>query len=145
MQPFKILLVEDNKGDVLMLSEAFETSNLKYQLMVASDGKAAMDHLFKKSLFETEVTPDLILLDLNLPKFSGLEVLKTIKNHNDLRIIPVLIFTTSSLDTDVNACYLNYANSYITKPQDALGYTKAVSKIEDFWMKYANLPSLPLS
>lgn len=143
--PFIILVVEDNKGDVLMITEAFEDANLECQHAVVNNGKAALDYLFKKASFESVETPNLILLDLNIPKYNGLEVLKVLKNNEDLKAIPVVIFTTSSSANDVNACYQNHANCYITKPQDALGFMNAVTKIEEFWTKYANLSNFSKS
>lgn len=143
--PFKILIVEDNKGDVLMISEALEDGALSFRQHVVSDGKEALDYLFKRAIFETAETPDLILLDLNIPKYNGLEVLEILKKDEDLKVIPVVIFSTSSSETDVSACYKSHANCYITKPQDALGFMNAVIKIEEFWAEYVNLPNFQRS
>lgn len=145
MQPFKILIVEDNKGDVLMITEAFEDAALPYQQSVVNDGKEALDYLFKKDPYLKVESPNLILLDLNIPKYNGLEVLKILKENVTLKSIPIIVFTTSSSQSDVNACYENHVNCFITKPQDSMGFTKAVSKIEDFWVKYVNLPTTPNS
>lgn len=141
MNTFKILVVEDNDGDVLMITEALEDSGFVTQQWVVKDGEAALNFLSKKNSYKSVETPDLVLLDLNLPKYNGLEVLKIIKNDDVLKTIPVVIFTTSSSKTDVIESYQNHVNCYITKPQDAAGFMEAVTKIEEFWINHVISPS----
>lgn len=141
MDAFKILIVEDNIGDVLMITEALEDSKYVTQQWVVSDGKKALDFLLKQNSYITAETPDLVLLDYNIPKYNGLEVLKIIKNDEVLKTIPVVIFTTSYSKFDVIKCYENHVNCYITKPQDGPDFINAVAKIEEFWIDYVNSPS----
>lgn len=141
MESIHILLVEDNEGDILLTSEALEDGKILNKLSVVRDGKEAMDFLDKKGKFIKALTPDLILLDVNLPKMNGHEVLKYVKQHKDLRRIPVIMLTTSSSQEDIDSSYQNYANCYITKPIEVGDFMNAVNQIEEFWVSLVKLPS----
>lgn len=136
-----ILLIEDNEGDVILTNEAFKTSKIANEILVARDGEEAMDFLHKKEEFSNVPTPDLILLDLNLPKKDGKQVLKEIKENDQLKKIPVLILTSSKAEKDVIKSYSLHANSYITKPVDLSKFTEIIKAIEDFWFSAAVLPN----
>lgn len=138
MKVVDILLVEDNEGDILLTTEALEEGKILNSTRVARDGKSAID-LLHESL-KSGSLPDLILLDVNLPKMNGHEVLMHIKNNADMKHIPVIMLTTSSAEKDINLSYQNHANCYITKPVDASDFMDAISKIEDFWINIVQLP-----
>lgn len=135
-----ILLVEDNEGDILLTKEALDERNIKNQLSVARDGEEALDFIHKKGKFENAEEPDLILLDINLPKLNGHEVLQTIKSDRKYRHIPVLMLTTSSSSKDIFASYDSHANSFITKPLEVDSFQEAIASIEEFWLNTAKLP-----
>ncbi|WP_291841646.1 response regulator [Maricaulis sp.] len=137
----KILLVEDNSGDEFLVRDAFERGRVRHDLEVARDGEAALERLRCIGEHAEKPLPDLILLDLNLPKIDGRDVLKTVKGDNSLANIPVLILTTSSSQLDIKNCYALHANAYLTKPFDALGYEEIVDAVESFWFATAVLPS----
>ena len=141
MKPVHILLVEDNEGDILLTTEALEEGRILNKISVARDGKAATDFLSKVGSFSDVDSPDLILLDINLPKKNGLEVLEFIKTHPDLKKIPVIMLTTSSSMRDIEQSYRNYANCYITKPIEVTEFMDAISRIEDFWLTVVKLPN----
>jgi len=141
MESIQILLVEDNEGDILLTSEALEDGKILNKLSVVRDGKEAMQFLNKTGKYKKAVTPDLILLDVNLPKMNGHEVLKYVKQHKELKKIPVIMLTTSSSMEDINSSYRNFANCYITKPIEVDDFMKAVNQIEEFWVKLVKLPS----
>ncbi|MGW1456015.1 response regulator [Salegentibacter agarivorans] len=141
MESIHILLVEDNEGDILLTSEALEDGKILNKLSVVRDGKQAMDFLDKKGTHVKALTPDLILLDVNLPKMNGHEVLKFVKQHKDLKQIPVIMLTTSSSKEDIDISYQNYANCYITKPIEVEDFMKAVNQIEEFWVNLVKHPS----
>jgi len=132
--------VEDNEGDVILTSEAFESARLQSVLSVVRDGESAMDFLLKRHRYLDVKDPDLILLDLNLPRKNGYEVLQFLKADTNLKHIPVIVLSTSSSMDDVNKCYENYANCYITKPMDIENFFSIVSKIENFWLSTVTLP-----
>ena len=134
-----ILLVEDDPGDVLMTREALAESKLLNDLHVLADGREAIDHLTEAAQ-GTKPRPDLILLDLNLPKVDGREVLAFIKGEPRLRRIPVVILTTSSAEEDIARSYDNYANAYVTKPVDFEQFIKVVRQIDDFFVGVVKLP-----
>lgn len=136
-----ILLVEDNEGDILLTTDAFEQAHFVDKISIVKDGKEAMDFLVKKEKFKNALTPDLIFLDINLPKKNGLEVLQFIKNNADLKHIPVIMLTTSSTNKDIKTSYQNYANCYITKPVEIAGYADIIFQIEEFWLKTVKLPT----
>lgn len=136
----RILLVEDNSGDEFLVRDAFERGRAHHQLEVARDGEAALERLRREGEHAEKQAPDLILLDLNLPKIDGRDVLKSVKDDEALASIPVLILTTSSAQSDVTGCYSLQANAYLTKPFDALGYEEIVEAVESFWFATAVLP-----
>ncbi len=142
MKAIHILLVEDNEGDILLTKEAFEDAKLLTRLSVARDGKEAVDFLQKVGSFKEAETPDILLLDVNLPKKNGLEVLQFIKRDQHLMHIPVIMFTTSSSETDINLSYQNHANCYITKPVDVNDFLSVITRIENFWISVVNLPTI---
>jgi CheY-like chemotaxis protein len=139
MQQIHILLVDDNEGDILLTREALEEARIINKVSIAYDGVQAID-LLKKSARIAGAMPDLILLDINLPKMNGTEVLSIIKSDPDLRRIPVIMLTTSSSEKDILASYNNYANCYITKPVDLDRFMDVVRTIEDFWISIVKLP-----
>lgn len=140
MNPIKILLVEDNDGDIRLTQEAFKESKLKCKIDVTKDGAAAMDYLNQVGDYKDKKTPDLIILDLNLPKKDGREVLNEIKADNQLKKIPVVILTTSHDEEDVCRSYGLHANAYVTKPLDFGKFMDVVKKIGDFWFTVVKLP-----
>lgn len=134
-----ILLVEDNEGDILFTLDAFEESKSETKVSVARNGQEALDFLNKKGEFKKALRPNLILLDINIPIFSGLEVLQKIKNDEDLRKIPVIMLTTSSNEKDIEKAYKNYCNSYLKKPLEMDDFMETILKIEEFWLKLSVL------
>ena len=136
----ELLLVEDNPGDVRLTQEALKSGQVQVNLNVARDGVEAMDFLRQRAAFQGAPKPDLILLDLNLPRKNGREVLSEIKSDPELRRIPVLIMTTSRAEQDVNRAYNLNANCYITKPMDLDEFLRIVKAIEEFWLKTVTLP-----
>jgi CheY-like chemotaxis protein len=139
-EPIEILLVEDNPGDVELTTLAFEESQLRVHLNVVEDGVAALDFLHRKSVYAEAPYPDLVVLDLNLPKKSGHEVLAEIKADINTRRIPVVILTTSLAEEDILKAYNLYANCYIKKPVGFNQFIEVVKSIEDFWFKIVRLP-----
>ena len=140
MKPVHILLVEDNEGDILLTTEALEEGRILNKISVTRDGKAAIDFLLKVGTYQDAETPDLILLDINLPKKNGLEVLEFIKTSAELKHIPVIMLTTSSSMRDIEQSYRSYANCYITKPIEVTEFMDAIGRIEDFWLSVVKLP-----
>jgi CheY-like chemotaxis protein len=141
MKSIHVLLVEDNEGDIFLTKEALEEGKLVNKISVARDGKEAIDFLEKSGRFESVETPDLILLDVNLPKKNGHEVLQYIKSSDAHKHIPVIMLTTSSSSKDIHASYVNHANCYITKPVEVDEFFKVVLQIENFWINIVKLPS----
>ena len=139
MKKKQILLVEDNEGDIVLTSEAFEESSCKVNIQVARNGKEAINILF--DLNEDTQLPDLILLDINLPLLNGHEVLKKIKENEKTKHIPVIILTTSSAISDINLTYENYANCFITKPADMNDFFETINVLCNYWFKISKLPS----
>jgi CheY-like chemotaxis protein len=140
MKGIHILLVEDNEGDILLTTEAIKDGKIANEISVANDGEKAIDFL-KLRINNPEISlPDLIILDVNLPKKNGHEVLGYIKNHSNLKQIPVIMLTTSSSQTDISSSYKNYANCFITKPVEVEDFIKAVGQIENFWFNIVQLP-----
>jgi CheY-like chemotaxis protein len=139
-KPIDILLVEDNPGDVRLTQEALKDAKVANTLHVVVDGEQAMNFLRKKGIYADAVRPDLILLDLNLPRKDGREVLREIKGDEDLRRIPVVILTTSSAEEDVFRTYSDHANCYITKPISFDQFINVVRSIENFWLTVVKLP-----
>ena len=135
-----VLLVEDDPGDVLMTREAFEDNKLRNRLSVVSDGVSALEFLRKEGEHVDAPTPDLILLDLNLPRMDGREVLQALKADADLRSIPVVVLTTSEAEEDVVRSYSLHANAYITKPVDFDRFIEVVRQIDEFFVEVVRLP-----
>ena len=131
----EILLVEDNLGDVLLTKEAFRGSHFKYNLRIAKDGDEALKILNQQGEFNNLPLPDLILLDLNLPKTDGREVLEIIKKNIELRDIPVIILSGSDRESDMTSSYDLHANSYVVKPDSFEGFKEIVASIENYWFK----------
>ena len=141
MKPIDILLVEDNPGDVRLTKEALKEGKVRInKLHVVMDGMEALAFLRRQGKFSDVIRPDIILLDLNLPKKDGREVLAEIKNDPDLRRIPVVILTTSKAEEDILKSYDLHANCYITKPVDLNQFITVVQSIEDFWLTIVKLP-----
>lgn len=136
----EILLVEDNEGDIELTREAFEDAKLRNNLHIAEDGDRALDFLFKRNGHESAPTPDIILLDLNLPKTNGREVLEKIKSDEQLKAIPTIVLTSSQADRDVVESYALHANCYIVKPVDAIKFMEVVQQVENFWVDVVCLP-----
>jgi CheY-like chemotaxis protein len=140
-RPVEILLVEDNAGDVGLIEEVFEEAKIKSSLHVAGDGEEAMLYLHGEGKFSGFPRPDIVLLDLNLPKKDGREVIKEMKEDKNLHNIPVIVLTTSNAENDVLRVYNLHANAYVTKPIDFDQFMKVVGSIENFWLEIAQLPS----
>ncbi|MFB9841611.1 response regulator [Mucilaginibacter ginsenosidivorans] len=138
MKEINILLVEDNEGDILLTKEALEDSKIINKIRVIRDGKAAIS--FFESITVKDEIPDLVLLDINLPKVSGHEVLMYIKNAEKYASIPVIILTTSSSEKDILKSYKNHVNCYITKPIEVTDFMNAMIKIEEFWINIVSIP-----
>jgi len=138
--PIEVLLVEDDPGDVLMTREAFEDNKLRNRLSVVSDGVSALEFLRKEGDHVDAPTPDLILLDLNLPRMDGREVLQALKADADLRSIPVVVLTTSEAEEDVVRSYSLHANAYVTKPVDFDRFIEVVRQIDEFFVEVVRLP-----
>lgn len=136
----EILLVEDNEGDVELTREALRESKIQNRLSVVGNGEDALAYLHREGRYGDATEPDVILLDLNLPRLSGQEVLAEIKGDDRLKRIPVVILTTSRADEDIVRSYNLHANCYITKPVDFDQFTKVVQTIEDFWFTIVRLP-----
>jgi CheY-like chemotaxis protein len=138
--PIEVLLVEDDPGDVLMTREAFEEHKVRNRLTVLTDGAQALDYLHRRGEYADADLPDLILLDLNLPKRDGREVLAEIKQNEELRQIPVVVLTTSDADEDILRSYQLHANAYVTKPVDFDRFIAVVRHIDDFFVSVVKLP-----
>ncbi len=134
-----LLLVEDNPGDVRLIQEAMRENSFK--LHVVRDGMEALDFLFQRGKFEAAEKPDLIILDLNLPKKSGHEILAEIKNDRELKSIPVIVLTTSYARSDVIKTYASHANCFITKPTGLEQFMNVMHAIEHFWLNIVDLPT----
>ncbi|GIF46748.1 response regulator receiver domain-containing protein [Asanoa ferruginea] len=138
--PIEVLLVEDDPGDVLMTQEAFEEHKLRNRLTVVSDGAEALAYLRREGRYADAVAPDLILLDLNLPRRDGREVLEEIKKDQELCQIPVVVLTTSAADEDILRSYQLHANAYVTKPVDFEQFISVVRQIDEFFVSVVKLP-----
>lgn len=142
MQQSRILLVEDNEGDIILTLKALEKANIHTSIDVVKDGEKALQFLRKESPYQNAELPSLILLDINLPKINGKEVLSIIKNNGQLCAIPVIMLTTSDAETDVLQSYYNHANCFITKPSDFNNFMVAMQRIKDFWFSVVRLPNV---
>jgi two-component system, chemotaxis family, response regulator Rcp1 len=140
-RPVEILLVEDNPGDADLTREALAEAKVHNRLHVADDGAKALDFLFRRGIYADAPRPDIILLDLNLPKKDGRQVLAEIKDDPALTEIPVVILTTSQAEEDVIRSYQLHANCYITKPVDFKQFMKVIKSIEEFWLTVVKLPN----
>ncbi|WP_141576827.1 response regulator [Actinomadura sp. WMMA1423] len=141
VQPITVLLVEDDPGDELMTREAFEHNKVGNTLHVVRDGAEALDFLYRRGEHPEAPRPDLVLLDLNLPKRDGREVLEEIKTDPELASIPVVVLTTSSAEEDILRSYKLHANAYVTKPVDFDQFIKAIQQIDDFFVTVVRLPT----
>jgi CheY-like chemotaxis protein len=139
-KPMEVLLVEDSAGDVRLTREALKDAKVHVHLQVASDGIEAMAFLKREGQHADAPRPDLILLDLNLPKKDGRQVLEEIKQSSTLKSIPVVILTTSASEADILRSYMLHANCYITKPVDLNGFLDVVKSIDNFWLSVVKLP-----
>lgn len=138
--PIEVLLVEDDPGDVLMTQEAFEMHKVRNRLTVVSDGAEALSYLRREGRYADAVRPDLILLDLNLPRRDGREVLEEIKKDDELCRIPVVVLTTSAADEDILRSYQLHANAYVTKPVDFEQFISVIRQIDEFFVSVVKLP-----
>ncbi|MBC8319292.1 MAG: response regulator [Bacteroidetes bacterium] len=139
-KPVEILLVEDNPGDVRLAKEALKESKVYNTLSTVEDGVEAMDYLYRRGKYSKATRPDLIILDLNLPKKDGRQVLNEIKLDESLKRIPVVILTTSKAEDDILKAYNLHANCFITKPLDINQFIKVIQSIQDFWFTIVKLP-----
>jgi CheY-like chemotaxis protein len=140
LRAVEILLVEDNPADVRLTRLALQDGKVRNNLNVAEDGAEALDFLYRRGRFSGAPRPDLILLDLNLPRKDGREVLAVIKSDGDLRRVPVVVLTTSKAEQDILSSYNLNANCYVTKPFDLEQFIKVIKSIEDFWLTVVKLP-----
>lgn len=139
MKEVHILLVEDNEGDIVLTLEAFEESKILNKFSVVRNGKEAIDFLFRRPPFQDAKEPDIVLLDINLPLKSGIEVLQEVKSDDRVKHIPVIMLTTSSSEKDISLSYKHHANCYITKPVEVSKFLEAVNAIEHFWLQIVSL------
>jgi CheY-like chemotaxis protein len=139
-RPIEILLVEDNPGDVRLTREIFKAARIRNIIHTVEDGVEAMEYLRNQGKYADAAKPDLILLDLNLPRKDGREVLAEIKTDDELKRIPVVVLTISKAEEDILKTYSLHANCYITKPVDLDQFIKVVASIEDFWLSVVKLP-----
>ncbi len=135
-----MLLVEDNEADILLTKEAIHELKIDINLSIVNDGDKAMKFLEKKGSYKEAKKPDLILLDVNLPKKNGHEVLKFIKDNDRLKQIPVIMLSTSSSYTDINLSYSNHANCFITKPAEVQDFFNVIATIKNFWITHVKFP-----
>ncbi|NUW46371.1 response regulator [Nonomuraea rhodomycinica] len=139
-RPIEVLLVEDDQGDILLTREAFEFNKLRNRLHVVNDGEQAMAFLRREERYRDAPRPDLVLLDLNLPRMDGMEVLREVKEDQELRTIPVVILTTSEAEEDILQGYRLHANAYVAKPVDFEQFIRVVRQIDDFFVTVVKLP-----
>ncbi len=140
IKPINFLLVEDNEGDILLINEALEEAKIFNHMDIVRDGSQAIQFLEERAEKDPKDLPDVILLDINLPKKNGHEVLASIKENPALKKIPVIVLTTSSSDLDVFKAYDLHANCYIVKPVEVGNFLQVISKIENFWLSVVKLP-----
>jgi CheY-like chemotaxis protein len=143
LAPVDILLVEDNPGDVLLIQQALRDNKIQIRLHVVHDGEAALQFLHGEGIYRDAVRPDLILLDLNLPRKDGRQVLAEVKADPNLRSIPIVVLTSSHAEEDIARAYNLNANCYVQKPLDLEQFNKVVHSIESFWFTIVNLPPPP--
>ncbi|MFI7417688.1 response regulator [Nonomuraea sp. NPDC049684] len=140
VQPIEVLLVEDDPGDELITREAFEDNKIRNNLHVVRDGLEALDFIYQRGAHVGAPRPDLVLLDLNLPKYDGRQVLEQIKGDPELRAIPVVVLTTSSAEEDILRSYKLFANAYVTKPVDLEQFMAVIRQIDEFFVTVVRLP-----
>jgi CheY-like chemotaxis protein len=140
-KPVEILLVEDNVGDVGLIEEVFEEAKIRNNIHVAENGEEALRYLRGKGKFSGSPRPDIIILDLNLPKKDGREVLREIKEDSNLKNIPIIVLTTSTAEKDILRAYELHANAYVTKPLDFDQFMNVIGSIVNFWLGVVQLPS----
>ncbi len=140
MKSIHILLVEDNEGDILLTTDVLEEKKIINKVSVVKDGNLAIDFLNQRKDYANAELPNLILLDINLPKKNGHEVLQYLKANEKFKHIPIIMLTTSSSEKDIMLSYKNYANCFITKPVEVNDFIDAVAKIENFWISIVHLP-----
>jgi two-component system, chemotaxis family, response regulator Rcp1 len=138
----RILLVEDNEGDIVLTLEALKEAKIHNTIDVVRDGEEALRFLRKEGKYKTGHTPDLIFLDINLPKVDGTEILSIIKHDEVLKLIPVIMLTTSDAEKDITRSYYNHANCYITKPVDMGKFMEVIQTIKQFWISIVQLPKI---
>jgi CheY-like chemotaxis protein len=139
-RPIEVLLIEDDPGDVLITREAFEHYKIRNTLRVASDGQEGLDYLYQRGSHKGASRPDLILLDLNLPKYDGHQLLERIKSDSDLCHIPVVVLTTSAAEEDILRSYRLHANAYVTKPVGFEQFMNVIRQIDEFFVQVVTLP-----
>jgi CheY-like chemotaxis protein len=139
-RPIEVLLIEDDPGDVLITREAFEHYKIRNTLRVASDGQEGLDYLYQRGSHEGATRPDLILLDLNLPKYDGRQLLEQIKSDPDLCHIPIVVLTTSAAEEDILRSYRLHANAYVTKPVGFEQFMNVIRQIDEFFVQVVTLP-----
>ena len=137
---FEVLLIEDNEGDAYLTRKAFEMADMRSRIQVAEDGEQAMEILQRKGEYRNAAVPDLILLDMNLPRQTGLDILKSIKSDVRFCKIPVIVLSSSRAESDVQSSYAMHGNGYILKPHGIRRLSEVVKAIETFWFKTAILP-----
>jgi two-component system response regulator len=141
-RPAELLLIEDNSGDILLTKEAFEEIQFAENLNVVTDGEAALNFLYKQGSYQNAPTPDLIILDLNIPRIDGRELLAKIKTDENLKKIPVVVLSTSKSERDIKYCYELQANCYLIKPIDFEEFLEIVRFIQQFWLGIAKIPTM---
>ena len=139
-RPIEILLIEDNPADVRLTQEGLREGKIANNLHAVMDGKKALDILYRRGEYANAPRPDVILLDLNLPGIDGRAILKTVKEDPVLRVIPIVVITSSEAESDILGSYEEHANCFITKPIDFEGFIRVVNAIEDFWFTVVKLP-----
>ncbi len=139
--PLDILLIEDNEGDIVLIEAAFDASHMSNRLHVARDGQEGLDFIFNRNQKSNNPVPSIILLDLNMPRINGREVLKEIKSNKDFCHIPVIVFTSSEMRIDIDQSYMLGANCYVVKPLDFDQFSIVINQIEKYWTNTANLPT----
>lgn len=140
MNPIEILLVEDNEGDIVLIKEALSEGGFQHRLSIVRDGEEAAQFLNREGQFTNESLPDLIVMDINLPRMNGMELLHYIKQHVLFRSIPVVMLTTSSSDRDILEAYQQHVNCYVIKPGNLQAYVSVIHSIMDFWINIVRLP-----
>jgi two-component system, chemotaxis family, response regulator Rcp1 len=140
LKEIHILLVEDNEGDIVLTIEALKEAKIRNKIDVVRDGEEAIQFLRKEGVYKDSPMPDIIFLDINLPKIDGTEVLSVIKKDEMLKVIPVIMLTTSAAERDIMKSYYNHANCYITKPVDLGKFMEVIHTIKNFWISIVKLP-----